>query len=246
MLTGSRRRSREHVERAKLRTARKGGELLLADDSLPHGKTASRDGRRLPEGFTWNMSSRWQAEVSDRPMPRRGLEGHTTRRRGLVATLDDARVESHPVTRRERIAFLLDHFHDVLDGVRDRGSGGDHIPLMCRAWNAPSYQELERLLPLLGRDVRPFYRAVVGTYVYPRFVRRAVCPKCRAVKAPALVGELHTHAGRKSSAFVARMVRVPLYPVEQRDVDGAIVWFDDHWIGEPYVPDELLPLVAVA
>jgi hypothetical protein len=93
---------------------------------------------------------------------------------------------------------------------------------MCRAWNAPSYQELERLLPLLSADARPLYRAVVGMYVYPRFVRRAVCPKCRAVKAPTLVGELHSHSGRKS------------------------VWLDDHWRGGVFVPDELLPLVAVA
>jgi hypothetical protein len=42
------------------------------------------------------------------------------------------------------------------------------------------------------------------------------------------------------------MVRVPLYPVEQCHVDDAVVWLDDHWRGEVYVPDELLPLVAVA
>jgi hypothetical protein len=42
------------------------------------------------------------------------------------------------------------------------------------------------------------------------------------------------------------MVRVPLCPVEPDDVDSAVTWLDDHWRGEPYVPDELLPLVAVA
>jgi hypothetical protein len=82
------------------------------------------------------------------------------------------------VSRRERIAFLLAHYSDVLAGVRDRGLGGDHLPLMCSAWNHPSYQELERLLPLLGYDMRRLYRAVMGTYVYPRFVCRAVCPRC--------------------------------------------------------------------
>jgi hypothetical protein len=68
----------------------------------------------------------------------------------------------------------------------------------------------------------------MSMYVYPRFVRRAVCPKCGRVAAPAAVGEVHRH-GSKSVLLVARMVRVPLYPVEQRDVDGAIVWLDDHW-----------------
>jgi hypothetical protein len=116
----------------------------------------------------------------------------------------------------------------------------------CRAWNAPSYQEIERLLQLLSDDARPLYRAVVGLYVYPRFVRRAVCPKCRAVKPPTLVGELHIHQNRKSATFIARMVRVPLYPVEQCDVVRAIVWLDEHWRGGVFVPDELLPLVAVA
>ncbi len=109
-----------------------------------------------------------------------------------------------------------------------------------------SYQELERLLPLLSADARPLYRAVVGTYVYPRFVRRAVCPNCNVVKPPALVGEPHQHPHRKSATFVARMVRVPLYPVERVDVDGALVWLDENWRGEPYVPDELLPLVTAA
>jgi hypothetical protein len=150
------------------------------------------------------------------------------------------------MTRQERIAFLLEHLADVQAGVRDRGTGGDHIPLMCRVWNHPSYQELERLLPLLGKAARPFYRAVVGMYVYPRHVRRAVCPRCGDVKAPALEGELHSHGNRKSATFVARMVRVPLYPVEERDVRGAIGWLDDNWRGDPFVPSELLPLVSAA
>jgi hypothetical protein len=50
--------------------------------------------------------------------------------------------------------------------------------------------------------------------VYPRFVRRAVCPKCGVVKPPQLVGELHIHQNRKTTPFVARMTRVPLYPVQ--------------------------------
>ena len=42
------------------------------------------------------------------------------------------------------------------------------------------------------------------------------------------------------------MTRQPLYPMKQADVDGAIGWLDDHWRGGVFVPDELLPLVAVA
>jgi hypothetical protein len=42
------------------------------------------------------------------------------------------------------------------------------------------------------------------------------------------------------------MTREPLFLVEQRNVDGAIDWLDDHWRAEPYIPDELLPLVTAA
>ena len=122
-----------------------------------------------------------------------------------VATTDTVDVESSAVTRRERIAFLLAHYSDVLAGVRDRGLGGEHLPLMCSAWNHPSYQELERLLPLLGYDMRPLYRAVMGMYVHPRFVRRAVCPRCGPVSAPGNVGELHRH-NHRSVVLVARSV----------------------------------------
>jgi hypothetical protein len=41
-------------------------------------------------------------------------------------------------------------------------------------------------------------------------------------------------------------VRVPQYPVEQRDVDGAVGWLDEHWQGGVLVPDEPLLLVSAA
>jgi hypothetical protein len=66
------------------------------------------------------------------------------------------------------------------------------------------------------------------------------------VKPPNLVGEIHLHSNRKSATFIARMVRQPLYPVAQGDVDAAIGWLDEHWLGGVFVPDDLMPLVAVA
>jgi hypothetical protein len=95
---------------------------------------------------------------------------------------------------------------------------------MCAAWNSPGYQELERLVALLAAEVRPLYRAVVAMYVYPRFVRRAVCPRCGHVTSPAAVGELHRDGHRKSTAYVARMVWVPLYPIEERRLSDAVAW----------------------
>jgi hypothetical protein len=118
---------------------------------------------------------------------------------------------------------------------------------MCAAWNRPElgYPELERLRLAMKVDAPVLYRAVVAV-LYPRFVRRAVCPKCLVVKPPELVGELHRHNGRGTSPFVARMLRVPLFPVSDRSVDDAISWLDEHWAGGVYIPDELLPLVSTA
>jgi len=51
------------------------------------------------------------------------------------------------LTRRERIVVLLDNYTDVEAGLRDRkGEDVLHLPLMCKAWNHPSYRELDRLL----------------------------------------------------------------------------------------------------
>jgi hypothetical protein len=51
------------IAEAKLRTARKGGELLAAAPNRykTHSRRASES---LPEGFTWSMSSRWQLLAS--------------------------------------------------------------------------------------------------------------------------------------------------------------------------------------
>ena len=151
------------------------------------------------------------------------------------------------LTRSEKIRVLLEHYSDVVAGLRERGTGGEHIPLMCAAWNHVSYQQLEALRGEMRTGAPTLYRTVVAVYVYPRFVRRAVCPRCDAVAPPQLVGELHRHGhGRKSAAFVARMVRVPLYPVDQGQVESAIGWLNERWKGGVFVPDELLPLVSAA
>ena len=77
-------------------------------------------------------------------------------------------------------------------------------------------------------------------------MRRAACPKWGTVKPPNLVGELHTHQNRKSATFVARMYRVPLYPMRLCYVDDAIAWLDEQWHGGVFVPDDCYRSVAVA
>jgi hypothetical protein len=97
---------------------------------------------------------------------------------------------------------------------------------MCRAWNGVSYQELERLLPLLSVEPQPQYWAIVGQFIYPWVV-----PSAGTVKLANLVGELHVHQNRKGATLIARMSREPLFPVEQRNVDRAVEWLDVHWRG---------------
>ena len=96
-------------------------------------------------------------------------------------------------------------------------------------------------------DAPVLYKAVTATFVYPRFVRRAMCPKCSTIKPREFVGELHRHGRHgKASAFVPRMVRVPLYPVAPGSIEDASAWFEERWRGGVFVPDELLPLASVA
>ena len=42
------------------------------------------------------------------------------------------------------------------------------------------------------------------------------------------------------------MIRVPLDPVEQVDVERAIRWLDLQWGGAVFIPDELRGVVQVA
>jgi hypothetical protein len=116
----------------------------------------------------------------------------------LLPRLPHAGVESTAVTRRERIAFMLAHYSDVLAGVRDRGAGrrvptahgaGPGTPPAIRSSSGCYRFSASTLAPSTGQSS--------GMYVYPHFVRRAVCPNCGLVKPPQLVGELHGHPNRK-------------------------------------------------
>jgi hypothetical protein len=40
------------------------------------------------------------------------------------------------------------------------------------------------------------------------------------------------------------MVATPLYPVEPDQGSTVVAWLEEHWRGEPLIPEELLPLVA--
>jgi hypothetical protein len=148
------------------------------------------------------------------------------------------------VSRRERIVVLLDHYHDVQRGLWDGRADGGGVPLMCSVWNTPAYQRLEVLLRQLRRAEPRAWRAVYATYSEPSFRRRAWCSSCDGVAPPEHVGGLHTH-GRTVTVLHSRMVRVPLLPVEDVDVDIAVDWLEAHWAGGVFVPTELLGVAAV-
>jgi hypothetical protein len=115
---------------------------------------------------------------------------------------------------------------------------------MCRAWNSPGYQELERLLPRLRAECPPLALHIAQTYFAPRR-RMLVCPRCESRVDIWSSTTTHRH-GRKNVALVPRVVRVVPKQVRPVLVAVALAWLEQHWRGGVYVPDELLPLVSVA
>jgi hypothetical protein len=83
---------------------------------------------------------------------------------------------SELVARRERIAFLLEHLEDVRAGVRDRGSGSEHIPLMCE----PGVASPTRRSSACSRSSAPSARVSPGIRHGCFAPRRRVlmCPRC--------------------------------------------------------------------
>jgi len=61
------------------------------------------------------------------------------------------------------------------------------------------------------------------------------------------VSSTHFHRhGSKSVALVPCVLRVVSAEVRAELVEEAIDWLDERWRGEPFIPDELLPLVSAA
>jgi hypothetical protein len=106
------------------------------------------------------------------------------------------------VTRRERIVVLLDNYTDVEVGLRDRKGDAEHLPLMCRAWNHPSFRELDRLLGVMKDKRHPLYWHLSMTYFHARLRRVNVCPRCRSVMPSWHSANFHKH-GHSNVAVVA-------------------------------------------
>lgn len=148
-----------------------------------------------------------------------------------------------PLTRHEQLVILLDNYEDVINGLRDRKGNGDHIPLMCAAWNTPTYQQLERLLRQLKRQEPNLYRHLAGTYIHPEHQRTMTCPTCRKHYPPWKYPSLHTH-GRRTTALVPRITRRIPNNISPHQTRNAIHWLDQHWQGPIELPAELQHLAA--
>jgi hypothetical protein len=146
--------------------------------------------------------------------------------------------------RRERIVVLLENYVDVeAQGLRDRRGDGEHLPLMSRAWNHPSYCELRRLLGVMRDGQWHLYWNLVHTYYYANYVRRLHCPRCKAIIPTTRSANFHKH-GHSNVAIVPKMVRVTHADVREPVVADAVDWLEAHWQGPLFIPDELLPVVA--
>jgi hypothetical protein len=149
-------------------------------------------------------------------------------------------------TRQERIVMLLENYVDVeASGLRDQRGEGEHLPLMSRCWNHPSYVELDRLLDQLRTQRRHLYWHVSQRYFYSTQRRVLQCPRCLGImpswhQSP----NFHKH-GHKNVAVVPRVVRVSHPDVHVGLVEQGVAWIDGAWaLQDVYLPDELLPLVA--
>lgn len=140
--------------------------------------------------------------------------------------------------------MLLDNYVDVESGMRDRRGTGEHVPLMCAAWNHPSYRELDRLLGVMKTERRHLYWHLSETYFRSSMRRVLQCPRCRGIVPTWHSANFHKH-GHSNVAVVPRVVRVIRESVEERQVALAVAWLDERWsLMDVFLPDELTHLAA--
>jgi hypothetical protein len=104
---------------------------------------------------------------------------------------------------------------------------------MCRAWNAPGYQELERLFPVLRSERRPPPAWHLSrTFFAPR--RRVLtCPRCDWRTDIWTSASFHRH-DRTNVALVPRVLRVVPLGVSAETVEEAVGWLDERWRGDEW------------
>ena len=141
------------------------------------------------------------------------------------------------MTRRDRITLLLEYLVDVREGLPDKEPehGDELIALMCKAWNTPAYQELERLLPYLRDADRQAYWHLSERFLRYGERRVAWCRRCGFHPA-AQAGKLHAHPPGRSVTLQPKVVRVVNYAVSEPCVMRGLDWLDGHSETRPRCP----------
>ena len=139
--------------------------------------------------------------------------------------------------------MLLEYLVDVREGLADRSNGdwefGSVLALMCEAWNAPAYQELERLLPYL-RDTEPRrYWHLAERYLRYGEVRVAHCRRCGHHHA-SQIGSVHRHPPGRAITLKPVILRSLHKGIDELSVSLAIDWLEDHFHGEVALPKAVL------
>lgn len=158
--------------------------------------------------------------------------------------LIDAELDRAKLTPREAIIrTLLEWYQDTVEGWRTDGGGDGRMgaPLAVRAWNHPSYQELERSRNRM-RDAAPTtYWHVAERYIRPTSRIALRCPRCQGVEEwpkPGHKPKTHKHGGRvdlaRASVIVVSAAVVPALVVE------GVRWISVDFRGDPFVPDDLV------
>ncbi len=154
--------------------------------------------------------------------------------------------------KEDKIEQLLSWYVDVLEGWQELGRGADGfgLKMMSRAWNTRTYQELNRcLLALRDEDCRTYWH-VRERWLTGGWRTVLACPSCGAVENVAakhfvegLKGRhvvlKHKHAG-ESVFFVLRSVPHVSAAVRPEVVTAGVRWLADRFVGEPFIPLELL------
>ena len=154
--------------------------------------------------------------------------------------------------REETIQTLLSWWVDVLDGWTENGRGNADlgVKMMSRAYNHPSYRELERCLIALRDEENATYWHLRETYQSPRRTVLA-CPRCGAVEEIAAkhfvykqrggrdVKLKHKHGG-EAVFFALKSIPHISAAVNPDIVTAGVRWIAARFRGEPFIPDELL------
>jgi hypothetical protein len=145
---------------------------------------------------------------------------------------------TNPPTRTELLLILIHNYEDVLNGLRDSKGTGEHLPLMCAAWNHPAYQQLERCLSELRHQHPNLYWHLHHTHIWGHHQTVMQCPRCETTYRPWNHPGHHTH-GRKHITLQPRIIRTRHPLAKPQLATQAIGWINQHWQGPIILPLEL-------